>query len=347
MDLLKKKILFLAFALLILPGCQLGYILRTAHHHFSLLAKKVSFDKALADPSIPEEDKRKIRLAIEARNFSGDVIGLKVTDNYQHYVRVPGQAVSYVVSAAEPWALQAHEWSFPLVGKFPYKGFPEKSQAAEEENSLQAQGYDTWLRGVSAYSTLGWFSDPLFSTMLAGEDHELVDVIIHESTHATLYIKNSADFNERMAVFVAAKGTEQFYLAKEGANSKTVLLMKDENFDTQIFSEFISQEIKDLDAWYKSLPKESQKAELKTARIAEIQTHFQIKIANKLKTKRYVGFSKINLNNARLLYFKTYLQDLSDFEKLWVKSNANWKVFLSKLMQLKAVDKPEEKIKAI
>ena len=169
-------------------------------------------------------------------------------------MQLDGPYVTYVVSAAPKDELVAYKWWFPIVGSLPYKGFPEPTGAHAEADELNKKGLDAYIRGVSAYSTLGWFSDPILSSMLEYKDYDLVDTIIHETVHATIYIKSEADFNERLAVFIGHKGTEAFYRQREGQDSKTLKAMADDTYDERLFSEFIFGEMHDLEAWYAAHP---------------------------------------------------------------------------------------------
>src|SRR5690606_3806447 len=122
--------------------------------------------------------------------------------NYSEVAWLDRRYVSWTVSASDPWRLQPYEWSFPIVGRVPYLGFFKEEEAREKEQELIQKGLDTYLRGVSAYSTLGWFEDPLLSSMLNYEDHVLAETLIHELVHTTIWIKNSTDFNERLASYL-------------------------------------------------------------------------------------------------------------------------------------------------
>ena len=243
-----------------------------------LLNDRVPIDEALKDPKISDEEKRKLELAQKARTFAENDLHLKPTKNYTSYVKLDRPYVTYVVSAAYKWELKHYQWSYPFVGKMPYKGYFNEEDAKAEELDLQKEDLDTYLRGVSAYSTLGWFKDPLLSSMLRYKDYDLVNTIIHETVHATLYIKHEADFNERLANFLGNKGAEMYYLKAEGENSPTLLAVKKDNEDEKTFSNFISQELKDLDTWYKALPASEHKEEKRTERFAEIQKRFTEKI---------------------------------------------------------------------
>ena len=329
----------------VLTGCQLPYYLQSAGGQIAILNKRVPIKKALQNPELTETEKKKLLLAQDVQNFAAETLHLNAKKNYTTYVKLDRSAVSYVVSASAKWELKHHLWSFPFVGSVPYKGYFNEQDAKDEEADLKRQDLDTFMRGVSAYSTLGWFSDPLLSSMLVYPEHELVNTLIHETVHATLYIKSSADFNERMAVFLGNKGMEMFYHKLEGKDSKTLALAQSENEDDKLFSQFISREIQNLEAWYKSNPEKNEEARM--ARIAEIQKHFLKDLKPKLKSNSYNKFPDLKLNNARLLVYKTYMQDLSDFETLYKLSGEDFKVFLDHCKSLESSDKPEEGLKAL
>lgn len=233
-------------AAFLLSSCQINYIVKSAYNQFSMMNSQVSLEEAQKDPRLTEDQKRKIQLAQKAREFAETELSLKPTKNYTKFVLLDRPYVTYVVSAAPKWKLEAYKWHYPIVGSMPYKGFFNEEDAKKEQESLKEENLDTYMRGVSAYSTLGWFKDPLLSSMLQYKDYDLVNTIIHETVHATLYIKHEADFNERMAVFLGNKGAEMFYLKQEGPNSPTLATVKNENADDKLFSSWLSVKLKQL-----------------------------------------------------------------------------------------------------
>lgn len=340
-----RKLAALALLLPLLAGCQINYLLKSAKGQLSLLTSGVAIDQALQDPGLDEEQKRKLLLAQEAREFGEQRLGLKPTKNYTQFVKLDRASVTYVVSAAPAWELKAHQWSFPIVGKVPYKGYFSEDDAKAEELELRAQGLDTYLRGVSAYSTLGWFRDPLLSSMLRAKDHDLVNTIIHESTHATLFVKSSADFNERLATFFGNQGAEAFYFAKEGPDSPTVKRIRDENADEKVFADFISAELKELEAWYRALPADGRDPQAKAARIRRIQEKFRDEVAPRLLTDAYRRFPELELNNARLMVYKTYLGDLRDFQTVFDTIGGDFPAFIRLARLLEKAEKPASTLK--
>jgi predicted aminopeptidase len=344
MEVLKFFGLCLCF---LLSSCQIKYIVKSAYNQASLLNHRVPIEVALKDPNLSEEQKRKILLARKASDFAEKELGLKATENYTSFVMLDRPYVTYVVSAAPKWKLEPYNWHYPLIGAMPYKGFFNEPDAQEEEEELKKKNLDTFMRGVSAYSTLGWFRDPLLSSMLRYKDFDLVDTIIHETVHATLFIKAEADFNERLAVFLGNKGAELFYLKEEGADSPTLLRVKDESADDKLFSAWLGPELKDLEKWYNEMPESERTEEKRTQRLARLQENFKRDLLPKLKGDGYSKFTQVTMNNARLLVYRTYMQDLEDFEKLFQKTGRNFKAFLEECKKLQKVPEPTKALKEL
>ncbi|MEK2687501.1 aminopeptidase [Bdellovibrio sp. GT3] len=341
MDALKYTLLLFP----LLTGCQISYLTSSAYNQMKLLNARVPIEQALKDPGISEQEKSKLELAQKARAFAENDLHLKPTENYTSYVKLDRPYVTYVVSAAYKWELKHYQWSYPFVGKMPYKGYFNEESAKEEEQELQKEDLDTFMRGVSAYSTLGWFNDPLLSSMLRYKDYDLVNTIIHETVHATLYIKGSADFNERLAMFLGNKGAEMYYKKFEGENSPTLNEIKKNNEDDRVFSKFISAELKDLETWYKNIPASEHSERIRMNRIKSIQEKFTAQVLPKMQTKNYEKFATTPMNNARLLVYKTYLSDLADFETLYQQSGNNFQVFIERCKSLEKEKDPAQKLK--
>lgn len=299
-------------------------------------------EQALKDPRLSEDEKRKLTLAMEAIEFAEKNLGLNRTENYRTYVHLDRPYVTYVVNAAYRNELKPYKWWFPIVGSVPYKGFFSPDEAKEEASKLEAKGYDTHVRGVSAYSTLGWFSDPLLSSMLRYKDHELVETIIHETVHATIYIKSHADFNERLAVFVGRKGALEFYKHKEGPNGPTLRLMEEELEDERLFTNFIAKELKSLEAWYEKKKNETIPEETRNERFQEIIARFEAEVRPRLKLPdRYKGFAGSRLNNAVLLNYRLYFENLDDFEAAFSRLGGDFKKLLEFCKSLENAKDPK------
>ncbi len=343
MDVL-TKVSLLAFSFF-LSGCQITYLMKSAYNQMSILYQREPIDKALNSDSLSKPEKDKLFLVQEVRAFASENLKLNVGKNYSTYVQLKKPYPVWAVNASPKWKLKHYLWHFPIVGSVPYKGFPNEVDAKEEEKELQKKGYDTYVRGVSAYSTLGWFNDPILSSMLRYKEEDLVNTVIHESVHATLYIKSHADFNERLATFIGDKGTELFYEMREGKNSPHLIAIKNGNQDQKIFSQFISEEIKKLNQVFKNHPQED--LALREEQYNEMKKRFRDEIKSQLKTTSYENFDKRPLNNARLLLFKTYIEDLSEFQTLFDKLNGDLPLFINKIKTLESHKDPVEGLKSL
>lgn len=307
------------------------------------MSARVPIKEALKSKSLTDKEKGKLKLSLSIRKFAENKLKLATTNNYTSYVKLKSKYPTYTISAADKYQLKSYFWSFPFVGKVSYKGFPQKQQAKDEAKHFPKDKYDVYIRGAGAYSTLGWFDDPIFSSMLRYSEHDFVNVIIHETVHATIYIKDHTDFNERIATFIANEGTKKYYESKEGANSKTIALIQKEHHDEKLFSEFLSREMDSLKKWY-----EDQKTideNIKEKRLKSMMTKYENSILPRMKSKKYKNFSKFPLNNAALLGLKTYHYDLSDFKKIYAHFNNNFDSFLSYCKKLEDNDDPEKALK--
>lgn len=340
-----KKI-FLTFSLLLLSSCQIGYYFSSAKNQIVMMSSRESIEKTLESKDLKPEQRSKILISQKARLFAFEKLKLKETKNYSTYIDLGRPYVTWVVHAAEKWEMKNYQWSYPIVGKMPYKGFFNEDDAKSEAESMQNKGYDTYVRGVSAYSTLGWLEDSLLSSMLRYKEHDIVNTIIHEITHTTIYIKNNSDFNERLAVFIGAKGTEIFYKELEGENSKTLQIIKDENYDDVLFAQFVTDEISQLDKWYAAKP-DTTNSTAREDRLALIINQFTTQLKPQLKTNSYFKFEKEKMNNARLGLYKTYMENLDDFENLYKKLNNDLLKFIEVIKTLEKSDDPEQDLKKL
>ena len=334
-------LLFLVFSSL---GCQLGYFAHSAYHQSILVNSREPIDKVLRGTSLTEEQKNKLRLVQEVKAFGESELGLKASRNYTTFVQLDSPYVTYIVQAAYALELKPYLWSFPFVGDVPYKGYFVKAMAEDEAATFDKTKYDTYVRGVSAYSTLGWFQDSVLSTMLRYDDYELAETIIHETVHTTLFIKSAAEFNERMATFMGQEGMKLFYQHKLGDNSKALEKAEQDTHDQKLFSQFITREVQDLKRWYEAGKGKITPAD-KTARLQALQQRFLSEVKPNLQTHGYREFEKGRLNNALLLAYQTYEYSLEDFQKLFDHYHHDFKQTLAYLKTLERDPKPAQTLK--
>ncbi|HEU4717052.1 MAG TPA: aminopeptidase [Bacteroidia bacterium] len=231
-----------------------AYGLKMAKGELTIVWNARPVKDVLADPAVPDSVKAKLKLIEEIRQFAIDSIGLSPSKNYTTFFNQQGKRLIYVVTACRPFAMQPHLWHFPVLGDVPYKGFFEKEKAMDEENRLKKEGWDTDIGGASGWSTLGWFKDPVLSQMLAYREGDLAELIIHELTHGTIFVKDSVEYNENLASFIGYKGALWFLESKYGKDSKQYTDYVNGRKDDETLEKFMLACAHSLDSLYKSMP---------------------------------------------------------------------------------------------
>ncbi len=318
--------------------------MHSAYHQTKLIQSRKSISQVLNSDKLTPEQKRRLELVREAKKFSEEKLGLKKSSNYTTFVQLDEPYVTYIVQAAYPLELKPYLWKFPFVGEVPYKGYFKRAYADDEAKKMREKSFDVYTRGVSAYSTLGWFQDSVLSSMLRYEDYDLVELIIHETVHTTLFIKDAAEFNERMATFLGREGMILFYREREGEKSENLRRAEQDAHDQKLFSAFLTREVEDLKKWYET-EKATMTPEKKAEKLKALQAKFTAEVRPKMKTKNYEEFEKKELNNAILLAYRTYEYSLEDFARLHEKMGRDFKKTLEWLKTLEKEKKPEEKLK--
>jgi predicted aminopeptidase len=197
-----------------MSGCtSVSYYAQSLEGHVQIMAARRSVGKLIHDPSTPEALRAKLTSASAIRRFATDELALPDNSSYRSYVDVGRDNVTFAVFAAPQFSLTPITWCFPVFGCVPYRGYFSQKSAAESAAELQRQGLDVYVSGVTAYSTLGWFSDPLLSTMLRQDDTYLASLVFHELAHQKIYVNNDSAFNEAFAVSVETSGVRKWLRA--------------------------------------------------------------------------------------------------------------------------------------
>ncbi len=293
----------------------------------------------IADPSTPTEDKKKLQYVLDARLF-GSQIGLNPGQSFTAYADIGKDTLAWVVVAARKDAFDLHTWWFPIVGTVPYKGFFSKESALAQAKSLEEEGYESSVRGTEAFSTLGWFNDPLLSTTLRNPTPRIVNTVLHESVHSTVWIKNNVPFNETLASFVGSQATIEFFSRKksectgdspECAQLSSYLQTAEHDHSFQLeFAQLIATLYTNLDTLY-SNPTISKDDKLK--RRVEI-------FEDTLRPFRakYPSMTSLRaINNAEIMQFTIYMTKLGLFDQLFKQSGSSWRTFLTHIQTIRDV----------
>ncbi len=310
------RIGFLFFTLFLTSCSSAGYLAKTSIGQWRLFNRARPIEEVLASPHTPESVKHGIGMVKKAKAFAVKDLGLKATKNYETYVALDAPCVSWAVSAAHPLELVEKKWKFPIVGEVPYLGFFSKGDAEAEAKRLEASEQpkpDTWVRCVPAFSSLGWFADPLYSSMINGRDHHIVEIVVHESLHATVWVSGSVDFNEKLANFVGLEGSIR-YMQKESGEAG-VARVREEVMGEKVFADFM----KDAVARYKASVKTLADKEKFYLGLAPAYAVF-VAARQKTGAKFTPILPKLETwNNAALLAYSNYYSDYSVLEKMLKK----------------------------
>ena len=313
-----KRVGLLFFILLLLPLTGCGNLLYLSHlgwHQARITFQSLPIETVLEDEEVSVEVKGKIRFIQEVKRYGEEKLDLKKTKNYLKYVAVHGP-VLYVVTACEKDRFTLVTWTFPLTGEVDYKSFFTHGKVLKEERSLEKKGFDTFVQGVAAYSTLGWLKDPIFSSMLEWEKATLASVILHEMTHATIYFKGETDFNEQMATFVGNRGAVDFLLEKYGAGSREVREAIQSQEDDFLFSGWIDQAYRQLSNFYERAGSKAERLKGREDIFQVLKENFR-EIRVRFKTDGYKDFERAEINNAVLMAYRQYIHQLERFDLLY------------------------------
>jgi len=317
------------------------YTLKQGTAMLGYLNQAVPLEEIAKGENATPEDLLFILKVNDIRNFAMKELGLAESKNYTRYVKIDRDYLAAVVSACADDSFTRHEWWFPVVGRVPYKGFFNPEDARKERAKLEKKRLDVWIRGVDAFSTLGWFKDPLYSYMKKYSERDLAELIIHELLHATVFLKNHTQFNEELAEFVGNEGA-RLYSERQVSMGKNPdetdepeFSREDRNADRAAYLDFIRSLITELDGIYKSGISREEKLLGKEKIINEAKAGFEASYDTVYKTENYRGFSKLAVNNAYLELFNLYYEENMFYRDLYDKSGRDLPKFIAAAKTLK------------
>lgn len=300
-------------------ACSPVYVVKAGIAEARILRARRPIPEVIADSTTDAATRGKLAYVLEARRFAAEELGIDVGDSYTMYTRLDRDTLALVLQAAPKDQIAPVTWWFPIVGRVPYKGFFSVDDALDAAADLEADGYDTYVRPTAAFSTLGWFNDPILSTVLVADEVEVVETVLHELSHQHLFIPGQVGFNESFANFVGRVGAIRFFCTREGGGPDTVKCLRAQARwrDYQRFSVFLDRFIDDLEAVYldSNLTLE-QKIERREVVFAEALARFDAEVAPTFEAVTFSGFRNRPLNNATLLGLIFYYNRLPDFDAL-------------------------------
>jgi len=318
------SVLFLSGASLLFSGC---YTLKQGTIMLGYLGRAVPLEALNSGAEASGEDRLFVSRVEDIRRFAMEELGLKESKNYTRYVELDRNYLAAVVSASAMDSFSRHEWWFPVVGKVPYKGFFNIPDARKERAKLEKKELDVWVRGVDAFSTLGWFRDPLYSYMKDYSDRELADLIIHELFHATVFIKNHVQFNEELAEFVGSEGA-RLYIERTGQGAADDS-GEAARSDSSAYLAFLRALIAELDEVYKSGLAREEKLSRKEEIIRAAKSRFEENYDELFITDRYRSFLELSVNNAYLELYRLYYEEDQFYKDLYQKAGSDLPKFIA------------------
>lgn len=302
------------------------YLCKQAKGQLSLLMNTQSFDSYLKENKLTEGELKNLRLITSIKQFSIDSLGYKPTNNFTKIYDQKNKPVLWVVTASEKYKLNPYMWDFPMIGKVSYKGFFEYDLTEKEKNRLASQGYDIGIRSVSAWSTLGWLSDPLLSSHLHKKTGSFCDLLFHELFHATFYGSNQINDNENLANFVAHKATIQFL-------KNDTLALKEYMYDfneREKLNKFLNRETKNYNTYLNSILNDKNRLVLKQKRLLDLVKKLK---KEGIKKEKLISITEEEILLEQNAYFIDYMQYNSKQDSLEKAFNKFYKGSIKIMVQ--------------
>ncbi len=291
-----------------------AYWLQAARGHLQIMQQRESIDM-LAKTATDETSKNLFKQLIEIREFATNELLLPDNQSYKTYVELERDYVTWVVFAARPFSLQPKLWCFWVAGCVPYRGYFEKSHAVNFSSKLKQQGYEVYVAPVPAYSTLGWFKDPVLSSMVSGNNVSMAEHIFHELAHQKLYIKNDTALNEAFATALAQLGTERWL--RMSNQTELLSAYQHNNLYLRQFYQVISDLRTRLRTIYQSSQDHYNKQQQKQHALKHYHTEMTTLLQSAQLYDQYGSWFLEDVNNARLNAFATYQNLVPQFINLF------------------------------
>lgn len=315
--------LVLAIGVLYLALVPTGrYLVRAAVAEAGILYRRQSIEALVRDSMTTPATARKLRLVLDARRFAVDSIGLRAKESFTTYSQLDRDTLVLVLSGAYRDRLVAKTWWFPIVGRVPYKGYFDFKGAQNAARGLANEGLDVYLRPSAAFSTLGWFNDPLLSTTLRADSIDLANTVIHELTHNTFYASGQAVFNESFANFVGARGSAWLFRSRGAAQAAAIA---DARWaDEKIMAEFWGRLYRSVDSAFTAHAADSAaRVVARDTLIARARRYAVDSLSRRLTTITPRALERMRIDNAALLAHRVYNTDLDLFDRVLAEKSGD------------------------
>ena len=332
-----RLIVIAAVGLLLCACSSLRYYAQAARGQGSLIVRRHAVSELLRDPATDPALVARLQQAQQARRFASTQLGLPDNRSYTGYVDLHRPYVVWNVFATPRYSVNAVPQCFPVTGCVAYRGWFSETDAKADAARMRAQGDDVWIGGVPAYSTLGWFADPILSSMLRWDNDELDGTIFHELTHQLVYVKGDTAFNESFATFVQNEGLREWRRSRGLPPQDGRIQAMDDGF-TRLVLESRTR----LQTLYASGVDEVVMEAGKQQEIAAFRLRYaQWRAHDWPNDHRYDAWVAAPINNARLLPFGLYDQWVPAFAAMFERAERSWPAFYARVRELARAPKPQ------
>ena len=336
--------LLLLVGALSLGGCStVGYYSQAVTGHLKLMSARQSIDKLLAADDTDPELRGKLQTLVDARQYAVTALKLPDNDSYNTYVETGKRAITWNVVATEEFSMRPNTWCFPVAGCVSYRGYFDRQDAEKFAASLAEESFDITIGGASAYSTLGWFDDPVFDTMLRGDDLRYVGTLFHELAHQVLYVKDDSNFNEAFASFVEQEGVRRWL--EDRLQTERIEGYKASLVRSGDFVELLKSTREALLELYKEPIAEAVMRERKQQVFDGMRSDYEILKTSWGGFNGYDGWFRRELNNARLVAVATYRRYVPAFAAMYKEVDGDLEGFYGLAEEISSL--PAEKRQAI
>jgi len=328
------------------------YLLRAGWEEGKILARRTPITRLVGDSTTTPALRAKLALVLAARAFAHDSLGLETGQSFTTYSRLDRDTLVLLLSGAYRDKLRARTWWFPVVGRVPYKGYFDFAAARAAERHLTAEGFDARLGVASAFSTLGWFNDPLLPTTLRADSLTVANTVIHELTHNTFYAPGGAVFNESFANFVGARGAERFFRSR--GQTVAAQIVADRWEDEKVLGRFWASLYARVDSTFKAMPGEeparvAARIAARDSIYARARTMLRDTVGPQLRTMKVGSVQRIRIDNAVLMARRVYLTDLDTFDAVLARHGGDLRASVDAIVRAAKADRkhPFDAVRAL
>jgi predicted aminopeptidase len=332
----------------LLTGCEsLSYYSQAIIGQLSILSKREAIEDLIADDRSSPELISKLSTILEIRAFAESELLLPVEGNYESYVDLERPFVVWNVFAAPELSMNPLNWCYPIAGCVSYRGYFTEADAQAYAAKLEDEGLDVYVGGVSAYSTLGWFSDPVLSTIINRDDYQLAALLFHELAHQLVYIPGDTEFNESFATAIEKEGLRRWLSANSIDETESSNIVELAELNTQRREEFVALvtgAVTDLEEIYAGDSDKFEKRRSKAEVFSTMQSDYAVLKNSWNGSDNFDAWMSRDLNNAQLSTVATYFNWVPSFEQILAENDHDLIGFYAKISALSKLDVSERTV---